>query len=378
MVDDGSTDGTAGVLARFEGRITVICQRNRGVAAALNRGFAAAAGDFVAMTGADDLWEPHKLEWQRGALIQHPEIDISFGHARQFERSEREYARPPGTGVLDGRVLTEAMYERNLIAAPSSLIRRELHQELGGFAEGTTSEDYEFWMRALRFGACFHYDQRLLVWHRQHGGNISSRLLEMRTVSHAIHRLYASDVQPKLASRVLAGDLRQIASYHIAEGRPRAARRAFRRSLAFRRDMRGVVGAAALSVPGGARAHCRCAQAGSAPMTATAAPPQEARRARPGVSVGTTEPRRERATDGRVLVALTLLGAILTALTWRTWGDPQIDPSFELTIADLVANGQVPYEDVRYYYGPAGLYALAIGFELFGTSLTTAFALGSQ
>jgi glycosyltransferase involved in cell wall biosynthesis len=254
VVDDGSTDGTARVLGHFETRVGVIRQRNQGPAAALNRGFAAAGGDYVAMTGADDLWEPHKLEWQREALARHPEIDVAVGHASQFELADTEYERPPGTGVLDNEVLVEAMYEKCLFVAPTAVIRRELHVSLGGFAEGTTAEDYEFWMRALRFGATFHYEPRLLVRHRRHGGNVSSRVLEMRTVSHAIHRLYASDVEPKLASRVLAGDLRQIARYHMDEGRRREARRAFRKSLAFRRDLKGVVGAAALSVPGGVRA----------------------------------------------------------------------------------------------------------------------------
>ena len=35
-----------------------------------------------------------------------------------------------------------------------------------------------------------------------------------------------------------------------------------------------------------------------------------------------------------------------------------------------------PYRDVRYFYGPAGLYSLAGAFAVFGTSFTTAFAFG--
>jgi len=68
--------------------------------------------------------------------------------------------------------------------------------------------------------------------------------------------------------------------------------------------------------------------------------------------------------------------AILIALTWRRWGVPEIDAGAELTTADLVKHGAVLYRDVRYYYGPLGLYSLALAFKLFGTSFTTAYAFG--
>ena len=42
---------------------------------------------------------------------------------------------------------------------------------------------------------------------------------------------------------------------------------------------------------------------------------------------------------------------------------PEIDAGAELTTADRVAHGAVPYRDVRYFYGPLGLYALAGAFE---------------
>jgi hypothetical protein len=77
-----------------------------------------------------------------------------------------------------------------------------------------------------------------------------------------------------------------------------------------------------------------------------------------------------------VLAALALCFAALTALTWRKWGVPEIDAGAELTTADLLKHGAVLYQDVRYYYGPLGLYSLALSFKLFGTSFTTAFAFG--
>jgi hypothetical protein len=77
-----------------------------------------------------------------------------------------------------------------------------------------------------------------------------------------------------------------------------------------------------------------------------------------------------------VLALLALCFAAITALTWRKWGAPEIDAGAELTTADLIKHGAIAYRDVRYYYGPLGLYSLALSFKLLGTSFTTAYAFG--
>jgi hypothetical protein len=101
------------------------------------------------------------------------------------------------------------------------------------------------------------------------------------------------------------------------------------------------------------------------------APPADVRDARTGALRGVLA-----SADARALAALGLLFAALTALTWRKWGVPEIDAGHELTAADRIAHGAVAYRDVRYFYGPAGLYSLAAAFKVFGTSFTTAYAFG--
>jgi hypothetical protein len=102
------------------------------------------------------------------------------------------------------------------------------------------------------------------------------------------------------------------------------------------------------------------------------APPADVREPR----AGALRARLVASADVRALAALGLLFAILTALTWRKWGVPEIDAGHELTAADRIAHGAVAYRDVRYFYGPAGLYSLAAAFKVFGTSFTTVFAFG--
>src|SRR3954447_25406386 len=84
VVDDGSTDGTHEVVAGYGDTVRLIEQENRGCPGAFDTGFREARGEFVALCPADDVWEPHKLQWQQDALRAHPEVDVIFGAAQKF------------------------------------------------------------------------------------------------------------------------------------------------------------------------------------------------------------------------------------------------------------------------------------------------------
>ncbi len=83
-----------------------------------------------------------------------------------------------------------------------------------------------------------------------------------------------------------------------------------------------------------------------------------------------------RSADGIALAGLGLFIVVLAAISWRKWGTPEIDAGAELTTAAQAVHGHLPYEEVRYFYGPLGVYTLTGAFKLFGTSLATAYALG--
>ena len=65
VVDDGSEDDTAAVVAAYGDRVRyLVHDRNRGVSAARNTGVAAANGEYVAFLDSDDEWLPRKLAAQ--------------------------------------------------------------------------------------------------------------------------------------------------------------------------------------------------------------------------------------------------------------------------------------------------------------------------
>lgn len=266
VVDDGSTDGTARVLERFGDAIRIVRRPNGGCPAAFNTAFAEARGEFVAMCGADDVWEPHKLEWQAETIAAHPEVDVLFGDARVIGEhrpaglandrlTDDLYTEGIPAGVLDGGLLRDVLYRGNFICAPSIAIRRSLFERLGPFVEDYGADDYEYWMRCLRAGARFFYDARPLLSYRRHESNLSSRLLWMAQCSHDVHRRYADFVEDRaLVREILADDLFRIARGLVDEGRPREAGGAFRASLRYRIDARALAWIAILALPDAARA----------------------------------------------------------------------------------------------------------------------------
>ena len=79
LVDDGSTDGTAGLcdqLAEMDSRIEVIHKLNGGVSSARNAGIDAAIGEYITFCDSDDYLEPDYLV----SLLQTAESNTDCGH----------------------------------------------------------------------------------------------------------------------------------------------------------------------------------------------------------------------------------------------------------------------------------------------------------
>src|SRR6186997_711999 len=109
---------------------------------------------------------------------------------------------------------------------------------------------------------------------------------------------------------------------------------------------------------------------------ATPATSERPLRLLPPQTTAAARSRRLERADVLALAGLAVGFLLLLLLTWKKWGNPALDAGAELTTAERVADGAVPYSDVRYFYGPLGLYGLAGSFQLFGASLTTAFGFG--
>jgi glycosyltransferase involved in cell wall biosynthesis len=162
VVDDGSSDGTRGLVAAIAGsdsRVELITQPNEGVAGARNTGIDRASAAYVSFLDNDDLWLPRYLEAAGEALDAATGAAFSYCDAwslvhassRIRRRTELEVRPGPEPGSSWEQVFL-TLASRNFVMS-SATVRAGALREVGGFArEVTGTDDYDLWFRLMLAG----------------------------------------------------------------------------------------------------------------------------------------------------------------------------------------------------------------------------------
>ena len=139
VVDDGSTDGTHLLVLdhiRDDRRVSLLRQKNAGVAAARNRGWQAARSDLIAFVDADDLWAPNKIEKQVSMLLSAGErMGLVYTWWVGIDQRSRIRYSVDGSAT-EGDVLGQILLGNFIGHGSSPLIRRQALIAAGGFDSG--------------------------------------------------------------------------------------------------------------------------------------------------------------------------------------------------------------------------------------------------
>jgi glycosyltransferase involved in cell wall biosynthesis len=252
VVDDGSTDHTPKVVGDLaEAGAPVVYLREphenkRGPAR--NRGAEATSAPLVAFLDSDDLWKPHRLERQLEALEKSPHAGFAFCNVHRFDEGGLINSLPclHPSADYNGRILGD-MLEEPLAVSSTLLVRREVFDRAGGFADLRMNEDYEFSLRLA--AACeASYVPEVLVLMREHGGRTSRSDRELPLLDYVRIVEGFLDRYPDLPPEVRARGRRGLANVHLKLARlyleygDRAATRRHVRSLFRLRpwDRRGM------------------------------------------------------------------------------------------------------------------------------------------
>lgn len=150
VVDDGSTDGTADVLGRYQRvrRVRVIRQPNAGSASARNTGARGAVGELLAFLDGDDVATERRIVAPVEALARGPDIALAYGRIDLINESGKVLvSRKNPARYRSGWVAKDLRY-RNFIPFSTITVRRDVFWALGGFDESIrSSEDWEFLLR---------------------------------------------------------------------------------------------------------------------------------------------------------------------------------------------------------------------------------------
>jgi len=146
IVDDGSSDRTAGIAADFcrrDRRATLLKQENGGVASARNLGIRHARGEFVAPIDADDIWHPTKIERQVEAALRAAEPPgFVYAFCRRVDEQGRVFHCDPQFTVR-GPAVWRQIYWNVAGNGSSMLARRSAIIEAGGYDESQRAAGLE-------------------------------------------------------------------------------------------------------------------------------------------------------------------------------------------------------------------------------------------
>jgi teichuronic acid biosynthesis glycosyltransferase TuaG len=176
VVNDGSTDNSAEVLANFAGRIRVINQANKGLAGARNSGIDATASTYIAFLDADDRWNARKTTMQVDYLTRHPNVSLVFCDRAWIDEHGRPLAAPTHRAPAAPSLRT--LIRGNFIQPSTVMLRRDA---LGAdrFADDVPgTEDWDLWLR-LAARTELGYIGEPLTDYRVHGTNMSGRTEQM-------------------------------------------------------------------------------------------------------------------------------------------------------------------------------------------------------
>lgn len=177
VVDGGSTDGTLGVLAASRAHLAkLICEADRGVYDALNKGIRAASGDVIGFMHADDEFASDQTLEHVARAFEDPSVAAVYGdlvYVRQDDPSRVvRYWRA-------GRYVRSQLAHGWMPPHPTFYVRRDVYRRFGSFdTRYKIAADYENMLRILwRGGVDAVYIPEVLV--RMRTGGMSNRLLNV-------------------------------------------------------------------------------------------------------------------------------------------------------------------------------------------------------
>lgn len=201
VVDDGSKDDTADVVANRYPQATLIRKANGGAATARNAGIREAHGEFIAFLDADDIWLPGKLTAQVDYFHAHPEVGMSCTGFSQWVCDENGVFPDPLTVIpAQGDLAVDAidadlsgwiyhkLLLRNFVWTTVVMMRRSLIDKVGFYDESyRLGQDYEYFLRASRETEV-HRLTRAYALYRQHPGSATARGIDYNYAARIVRQ----------------------------------------------------------------------------------------------------------------------------------------------------------------------------------------------
>jgi glycosyltransferase EpsE len=151
IVDDGSTDHTASILAELDHTQISVHKniKNLGLAASLNHVLQISTSKYLARIDADDEMAPGRLKKQIEFMEHNHHVHVLGTNALCFDKSAVSATNVP----LTFEVIRKKLMRYNCVLHPTVMLRTQFIIDVGGYDTSyKRSQDYELWLRLLKNG----------------------------------------------------------------------------------------------------------------------------------------------------------------------------------------------------------------------------------
>jgi glycosyltransferase involved in cell wall biosynthesis len=208
VVDDGSSDSSPEILKRLQQQygFELFVQKNCGVSATLNWAIRnRSKGAYLAGCASDDFLLPDRIERQVQFMETHAEYAMVCGKVKVVDAQSNVVE---GFNIIDTvenpeqDLKFESLLERNCIPAMTTMLRREIWDECGGYNESTPLEDFDMWLK-VAYKHKIGYIDEYLACYRWHGENVTANSLKMARAVWNIIYSWRTKLSPTVANRIL-------------------------------------------------------------------------------------------------------------------------------------------------------------------------------
>jgi glycosyltransferase involved in cell wall biosynthesis len=195
VINDGSTDDTATVMAGYGDKIRPIHQQNKGLSGARNSGLAIARGSYMAFLDSDDIWDPVMLATTVTFMQSNPAYDLVATSWIQIDETGHITAPAKSYGAIRPSVeknFLTTIVAGNFVLPSALLVKRACFEKSGLFDEELKGvEDWDLLIRMAVQGCQLALIDAPLLHYRRHSGCKSRDIHEgEHTTRQVLHKLF--------------------------------------------------------------------------------------------------------------------------------------------------------------------------------------------
>jgi len=237
VVDDGSTDNTAGLLKTYadSGKIKYVYKDNAGACSTRNVGIGLASGEYIGLLDCDDLYLPEKVELSVKFFDSNP--DCGFVHSAAYFIDDNDKILREFSHRLSSmsKSMAKDLLLRDFICNSTVVLRKSCFDKVGLFDEEIfTPGDWDMWLRLAENYKAGYIDKPLVSYRVSSSYNLNHIDQVQKEELMVLKKRFSRNktIGPQLQNRALSNLYYRCALSYILVGKFEEAKKELFLSIA--------------------------------------------------------------------------------------------------------------------------------------------------